>query len=140
MLSVVSSRPITTIINVFSSPKLAVEAKTELGFVATYSLFGIYRLLRSRSDASIYGVASGGYAFIFVTITHDRKLQRSKRFNVEAGDIKMILGCLRYVLKKSASMSPYVTLEKKDEHQSDIDSRDPVVDLDNQKSAARSRG
>jgi hypothetical protein len=116
----------------FESLLLAVEAKTALNLVSAMSQLVVYlasirqsRLSRGRSDASVYGVASDGYDFIFVTITHDGTLQRSKRFGVEEGAIRTILGCLKYVLEKSESLSPNVTPEQKDGHQLDVDGSDP---------------
>jgi len=69
---------------------------------------------------------SDGYDFTFVTITHDGTLRRSKRFSIEEGGLRTILGCLRYVLEKSESLSPNVTPEKKDGHQPDADDSDPI--------------
>jgi len=37
-----------------------------------------------------------------VTITHDGTLRQSRRFNALGGDLPTILGCLRFVLVKSA--------------------------------------
>jgi len=118
----------------FESLLLAVEAKTALNLISALSQLVVYlasirqsRLSRGRSDASVYGVASDGYAFIFVTITHDGILKRSKQFDVEVGEIREILGCLRYVLEKSERISPNVTPEKnKDGHQQDTDGSDPL--------------
>jgi len=63
------------------------------------------RLSRRRSDASVYGFVSDVYVFEFVTITHDGMLRQSRRFNALGGDLPMILGCLRFVLAKSALAS-----------------------------------
>jgi hypothetical protein len=55
-----------------------------------------------------------------VTITHDGTLRRSKQIDVEDGEIRTILGCLRCVLEKSESLRP------KDGHQPDADGSDPI--------------
>jgi len=36
----------------------------------------------------------------------------SKRFDVLHGDFKAVLGCLQYVLEKTANMSPNLTPER----------------------------
>jgi hypothetical protein len=69
------------------------------------------RLQRNRSDATVYGVVSDGYAFIFVTITHDGVLKESRHFEVTRGDTLTVLGCLKYMLEMSDRMSPNVTAE-----------------------------
>lgn len=69
------------------------------------------RLQRERSDATVYGVVSDGFGFISVTITHGGVLKQSRRFEVSQGEIRTVLGCLKYVLETSASMSSNTTLE-----------------------------
>jgi hypothetical protein len=77
----------------------------------------------------VYGVVSSGYAFIFVTISHDGVLKQSKTFDVNNGEILTILGSLKYVLEMSGDISPNVTPEKAgDVHSGDYD---PDVDIDN---------
>ncbi len=103
----------------FQSLLLVVEAKTALNLTRALPQLVVYlasihqsRLQRERRDATVYGVVSDGYSFIFVTITHDGKLKQSRRFEVTQGEIQIVLGCLKYLLETSASMSPNVTPEK----------------------------
>lgn len=70
------------------------------------------RLRRNRSDATVYGIVSDGYAFIFVTITQDGTLKPSRRFEVTKGDTQTVLGCLKYVLEMLGNMSLNVTPKK----------------------------
>ena len=48
-------------------------------------------------------------------ITHDGVLKLSKRFDILHGELTVVLGCLNYILGKSAAMSTAVTLEKIDQ-------------------------
>ena len=70
------------------------------------------RVRGHRTDTSVYGVASDGYFMEFVMITHDGRVKISRRFDVCAGDILKILGCLRHILEITASMTPNSTSEK----------------------------
>ncbi|KAF9507640.1 hypothetical protein BS47DRAFT_281589 [Hydnum rufescens UP504] len=89
------------------------------------------RLSRNRSDTSVYGVASDGYVFGFVAITHDGLLLQSRLFDITRGDLPKVLGCLKYLLEKSASMSPNLTPDKKMGYPSKgDDGGDPAIDLD----------
>jgi hypothetical protein len=92
---------------------LAVEAKKMHNLDSAFPQLVVYlasiresRLSQGQSDASVYGVASDGYSWIFVTITHDGTLQESRRFDIKANpeDLRTILGCVRYILEKSASV------------------------------------
>jgi len=105
----------------FQSLLLIVEAKTALNLDRALPQLVVYlaslhqsRLQRNRSDATVYGLVSDGYAFIFVTITHGGVLKQSRRFEITQGDILTVLGCLKYILEISVSMSPNInaTLEK----------------------------
>jgi hypothetical protein len=87
---------------------LVVQAKETLGFDGALPELVVYlaslhqsRLERNRSDATVYGVVSDGYAFIFVTITHDGVLMQSRRFDITKGDTLTVLGCLKHVLEMS---------------------------------------
>ena len=87
------------------------------------------RVLRGRSDASVYGLASAGYTVQFVRIKHDSTVERSRTFDVQVPeDIKMVLGCLKYVLELSESQLSGLAPEKKVDVDSDIGD-DPVIDL-----------
>jgi hypothetical protein len=91
--------------------RLLVEAKFERGVELALPELLVYlaclhqsRLQRLRSDASVYGLVSDGFAFIFVAILHDGVVQLSRRFDVLQGDLRVVLGCLKYVLEKTANM------------------------------------
>jgi len=89
------------------------------------------RLQRNRTNASVYGVSSDGYQFVFVTITHDGTVKISRIFDILQGEMAKVLGCLTYMLETTAAMSPNVTPEKNggDEgHGQDLD--DPQIDSD----------
>ena len=77
------------------------------------------RLQRGRSDASVYGAVSDGFAFRFVMITHDGAVKLSKLFEINQGDMAKVLGCFKYIL------DPAVSIEG--EHQEDDD---PALDPD----------
>jgi hypothetical protein len=92
------------------------------------------RLQRHRSDASVYGVASDGYVFIFVTISHEGVVRLSRRFDIQQGeDMRVVLGCLKYVLEKTASMSLNSAPEQSGGQQEDgadeTDDGDEPIDL-----------
>jgi hypothetical protein len=72
------------------------------------------RLQRQRNNASVYGVASDGFTFIFVAISHEGVLKRSKTFDIleTPEDLRVVLGCLKYVLETTADMSPNLTPER----------------------------
>jgi hypothetical protein len=103
----------------FQSLLLVVEAKTAFSLERALPQLVVYlgslhqsRLRRGRSNATVYGVVSDGYSFIFATVTHDGVLKRSKYFEVKGGDMQTVLGCLKYLLETSASMSPNVRPER----------------------------
>ena len=64
------------------------------------------------SNLPINSLASDGYVFIFMTISHEGVLKLSKRFDVLQEDLKVVLGCLDYVLEKTVNMSPTLMPEK----------------------------
>jgi hypothetical protein len=119
---------------------LVVEAKTAFNLTRALPELVVYlasihqsRLQRQRGNATVYGVVSDGYSYIFVTITHDGVLKQSRRFEVAGGDIQTVLGCLKYTLEMSASMSPNLTPEQDggepDEDHSDSDG-ESSMDID----------
>jgi hypothetical protein len=125
----------------FHSLLLIVEAKTALNLDSALPQLVVYlaslhqsRVQRNRSDATVFGVVSDGYSYIFVTITHDGELKRSKRFNMteKKRDMVKVLGCLKYILETSAKMSPNVTPEKREQTgvEDQVDG-DPAMDIDN---------
>ena len=98
----------------FHSLLLCVEAKVDgiianaLGQLAVYlGSLRQSRIDRGKSDSSVYGVATNGFIYIFVTITHEVVLMKSKQFDVN-GELSIVLGCLQYVLEKAMSMTPNV--------------------------------
>lgn len=46
-----------------------------------------------------------------MTISHKGVLKLSRRFDILQGDLKVVLGCLEYVLEKSAQTAPTLTPE-----------------------------
>jgi hypothetical protein len=89
------------------------------------------RLQRNRKDATVYGVASDGYVFIFVKISHDGTVMRSKLFDIfAAGEMKKVLLCLRHILETTASRSPTSTPEKTAGDNSNIEREEPDPALD----------
>jgi hypothetical protein len=127
----------------FHSLLLIVEAKFDRSVNQALPQLLVYlaslhqsRLQRHRSDASVYGVASDGYEFIFVTISHEGIVRLSRGFNILQGDnMRRVLGCLKYILEKTASMSPNLTPERSNGHQQEgdadgTDGADEVIDLD----------
>ena len=75
------------------------------------------RLQRGRSDASVYGAASDGYVFVFVTITYDGTIKLSRRFDITQGDMAMVLGCFKYILETAdmrSNLTPKIDLDDND--------------------------
>ena len=64
-------------------------------------------------------------------IKHNGTVGRSKTFDVQVkGDIMAVLGCLKYLLELTASMSPNLTPGKKGELTLQDDAvDDPAIDL-----------
>ena len=56
-----------------------------------------------------------------MTISHEGVLKLSKRFDILEGSLKVVLGCLEYVLEKAANMSPNLTPEKGGGRQDGVD-------------------
>ncbi|KAF8344475.1 hypothetical protein F5887DRAFT_1062102 [Amanita rubescens] len=76
------------------------------------------RVNGGRSDTSVYGVATDGLSYVFVTITREGVLKQSRLLNVIHGDLSTVLGCFQYVLEMAMSnLTP------------EADSDDPI-DLD----------
>jgi hypothetical protein len=122
----------------FQSLLLVVEAKTAFNLIRALPQLVVYlasihqsRLQRRRRNATVYGVVSDGYSYIFITIAHDGVLKQSRRFEVTDGDIRTVLGCLKYILEMSASMSPNSTPEQDgDEAVEDHSDGEPEMDID----------
>ena len=60
--------------------------------------------------------------------SHSGILQRSKYFDINNGEIQVVLGCLKYMLEMSRSMSPNVTPEKVGVE--DLGDYDSDIDID----------
>lgn len=54
------------------------------------------RINRGKSDCSVYGVATDGFIYIFVTISHEGVMQMTKPFHVLYNELPTILGHLTY--------------------------------------------
>lgn len=63
-------------------------------------------------DSDAIPLSTALLQMIFMTILHEGVLKMSKRFDVLHGDFKAVLGCLQYVLEKTANMSPNLTPER----------------------------
>ena len=124
----------------FYSLLLLVEAKFDQSVVQALDQLIVYlaslrqsRLQRNRPDASVYGVASDGYVFIFVQISHDGTVLLSRNFDiVRKGEMKKVLGCLRHILEVTANRSPGSTPERNDNDRDhdEEDESDPSLNLD----------
>jgi len=64
------------------------------------------RIHRGKRDSSVYGVATNGVDYLFVTITHEGSLRTSRYLDIIQGDLPTVLGYLRYILEKAISISP----------------------------------
>jgi hypothetical protein len=123
----------------FHSLLLCVEAKFHGSLFNAFAQLVVYlaclrqsRSNRGRSDTSVYGVATDGLSYVFVTITHEGVLKLSRQFDVMQGDLPTVLGCLQYILEMAMSMTPNLTPEKggskkSDELEADAD---PPIDVD----------
>ena len=80
----------------------------------------------SRLDASVYGLASDGYAFIIVNILHDGTVMKSKQLDILEGSVAKILRCLKHILEVSTSRGP----KSRNDDDRDNDEVDPVLNLD----------
>ena len=126
----------------FYSLLILVDAKFERSASQALAQLIVYlaslhqsRLQRNRLDASVYGLVSDGYFFIFVKITHDGTVMLSRQLDALQGDMKKVLGCLKHILEITASRSPKSTLERNDGDSDDdeVDESDPQLHLDDNK-------
>jgi hypothetical protein len=104
----------------FCSLMVIVEAKPDQSADQALPQIVVYmaclhqsRVRQGRRNASVYRVASDGFVFRFVMLSHEGILKLSVRLDVREGQLQRILGCFKYVLEKSASTSPNVTPESK---------------------------
>jgi len=124
----------------FQACLVIIEAKVHDTVVSALPQLLVYlaclrqsRIKRHRKNSSVYGVASDGYAFVFVTITHDGTVKRTKTFDVTMGDIEIVLQCLRHILETTALMSPNTTPNLQqggDEEVDDGDNDDEDIEMD----------
>jgi len=122
----------------FQSFLVIIEAKAEFSvghaipqLLAYLACLHQSRRQRNRTDASVYGVSSDGYQFIFLAITNDGTVKISRMLDVLQGDMTKVLGWLKYILETTAAMSPNVTLEKNGGDEKDKeDLEDPPIDVD----------
>ncbi|KAG2370296.1 hypothetical protein BDR07DRAFT_10312 [Suillus spraguei] len=89
------------------------------------------REARGRADTPVYGVASDGFKWIFVTITHSGLIKVSKSFTASPEGLKNLLECLRYMVEIATSKSPNAIPEITStvEGQGDIDVSDTSLDM-----------
>lgn len=122
----------------FQSFLVIVEAKVQFSvgqalpqLLAYLACLHQSRRQRNRTDASVYGVSSDGYQFVFVAITHNGTVKISRVLDVLQGDMARVLGWLKYVLETTAAMSPNVTPEQNGGDEKDReDPKDPPIDVD----------
>ena len=96
-----------------------VEAKPNLTVAQAIPQLVVYlacirqsRIQRGRTDTSVYGLASDGVQFIFVTISSEGIIRMTSPLHI-SWDFQQVMGRLKYILEKTASMSPNATPEKK---------------------------
>jgi len=70
------------------------------------------RIHPGKRDSSVYGVATNGFDYLFVTISHEGFLRTSKYFDITHGDLPTVLGYLRYILETAISISPNASLKQ----------------------------
>jgi len=112
------SRPVKKPNRRFHSLLLCAKAKVKGNLESAYGQLVVYlaslresRINRGKRDSSVYGIATDGLKYVFVTITNEGALLFSKQFDVEKGDLPFVLGCLRYILERAISMSPNSSLQ-----------------------------
>ena len=86
--------------------------------------------LEKDNDASVYGAASDGNSFIFVTITHEGVFRKSKPFEISSGELLTILGCIKYMLEMQVIRSPNVTFAVGDEEVEVYNDPNPAMAID----------
>jgi len=135
-VGIVFRRPVNKPNRRFHSLLLCVEAKIKDNLGSAYGQLVTYlaslresRINRGKTDSSVYGVATDGLKYIFVTITNEGNLLFSKQFDFMSGDLPVVLGCLRYILEKAMAMSPN-TSPKVGVLQNDADADDADEGLD----------
>ena len=125
----------------FHSLLIAVEAKVKDNLDSAFPQLVVYlaclrqaRKARGRSDCSVYGVTSDGYEFCFVTITHEGVVQASRRFSISRGEIRTVMGCIMYILRKTVERSPTVTPDKMNDESNlgETDDQDKAMNLNSE--------
>lgn len=77
---------------------------------------------------SVYGNTSDGFVFHFVAITHQGVLKARRRFNISKGELKLVMGCMMYILRKTMDMSLTVIPEKTKDQKCTVDETEDVCD------------
>lgn len=122
----------------FHSLLLLVEAKNYGGVEDALAQLIVYlaslrqsRLQRNHRDATVYGVASDGYVFVFIKISDDGTVLRSPWYDILNGKLKKVLLCLRHILETTASRSPTLTPGETSGNSSNGETvePDPALDL-----------
>jgi hypothetical protein len=120
----------------FRSCLIIIEAKIQRAVTLALPQLLVYLAcphqsrVRRSTNSSVYGVASDGYTFVFVTITDDGSVRLSRTFDVLLGDLEKVLQCLRHILETTALMSPNTTPEKTGGYEEVVDDDDDAIDLD----------
>jgi hypothetical protein len=103
---------LTIMVSLLDSPSTLVITLPRAQLFTYLACLRQSRIHRCRTDTSVYGVASDGYLFDFMMITHDGNIKISRRFDASSGDILKVLGCMRHILERSASTNPNSTQHK----------------------------
>jgi hypothetical protein len=117
----------------FQTLLMVVNAKTSENLIEVIPELVVYlgslhqsRHRRRRRDCTVYGVASDGYSFLFLTITHDGVLKESKHFELMSGDVQLVLGCLKHILEMASKEDAGELLDEAYDHEMDIDDSDYI--------------
>jgi hypothetical protein len=124
----------------FQTLLTVVNAKTAGNLVEVVPELVVYlgslhqsRHRQRRRDCTVYGVASDGYSFLFLTITHDGVLKESKHFELMLGELQLVLGCLKHILEVTCKEVPEngsKLMEDAYDFEMDIDDSDYIRPLE----------
>jgi hypothetical protein len=97
----------------FQTLLTVVNAKTTRNLIEVVPELVVYlgslhqsRHRQRRRNCTVYGLASDGFSFLFLTITHDGVLKESKHFELTSGDLQLVLGCLKHILEVTSKEVP----------------------------------
>jgi len=117
----------------FHSLLLCIEAKFNGRLTDAFTQLIVYlgslrqsRINRGRSNTSVYGVATDGLCYVFVTITHQGVIKKSRHFDIMQGDLATVLGCLKYILETAMSMTLTEKGMQKTNNELEDDTDDPI--------------